>query len=206
MERNNQTRETGMANRARRLAVAAVAMVVAATMLAGCGGRLFDVNLTVVGEQTSLERQVLGNYDSVGEDLRAYSGVRAVGPDGQVQAPPATTDSRAAMIAAMRNREYNRGDVQALLAAGIVGEGNDGMLAWRSDTRTFKRMGPAEVEEVVAEENADRGTIIDRLVTTTPGVGEQDRQEVRWILAGRFQEEAPFGAWVQARNGAWMRK
>ncbi|MCB2156428.1 YdbL family protein [bacterium] len=174
----------------------------------GCGGSLFNVDLFVVGEQTSLEKQVLGTYDSLGENLLIYSSVRGVSEDGSLKTPPPSTESQQATYMAMRNREYNRGDIEGILREGIAGEANDGLLALRDEEAgaVIADLTRDEVERVVDEENADRQTILDRLVQTTPGVDESSRGEVAWIFAGLNHDLAPDGSWVQSRDGEWVRK
>lgn len=180
-------------------------MVTAATTMAGCG-KLFDFRLQIVGEQTSLERQVLGTYSALGEDLLAYSSVRGVSPDGALTLPPPATDSQRAAFAAMRDREYNRDDVDRLLAAGALGESRSGGLVVR-DAALLATPGLSadEATVIVGEENDDRAAILGRLIETTGG-GEANRAEVEWIFAKLNSDRAPAGAWVQDRAGNWSRK
>jgi len=181
-------------------------IVVVLLAASGCGGRLFDVNLFILGEQTTLEKQVLGSYEALGEDLLLYGSVRGVEPDGSLRTPPPATDSQRAALEAMRNREYNRDDIEALLTGGVVGEGADGLLAWRDGVRGAGILGAEEARRIVEEENADRETLVDRLMATTPGVGPTQEADVRWIFARLNQDDAPEGAWIADRDGTWRRK
>jgi hypothetical protein len=167
-----------------------------AALSLGCQARLFDVNLFVVGEQTSLEKQVLGSYNALGENLLVYSSVRGVDPDGELRELPPATDSQRAAFAALRNREYNADDVQAILAAGLAGEGRDALMQWREE----------DARRIVEEENADREVLLARLMQTTPGAAPTDEAEVRWILAGLNGGAAPAGAWIEGRDGTWRRR
>lgn len=178
----------------------------AALTLAGCGRSLFNVNFFIVGEQTSLEKQVLGTYGALGEDLLLYSSVRGVDEDGSLKTPPPATDSQQAAFAAMRNREYNRDDINALLSSGMVGEANNGMLEWRDrEAPAPEGLTMEQVEQIVEEENRDRGVVLGRLMDTVPGIDESKRREVERIFAGLNLEEAPEGAWVQGGDGSWSR-
>lgn len=183
-------------------------LAVSAALATGCGGGLFNVDLFVVGEQTSLEKQVLGTYNSLGENLLVYSSVRGVSEDGTLKTPPPSTDSQQATYMAMRNREYNRDDVEEILRAGIAGETNSGLLVLRAEAagQTVAALSREDVERVVAEENRDRQTILERLVKTTPGVDDDSRGDVEWIFAGLNRDLAPDNAWVQTRGGEWVRK
>lgn len=179
---------------------------VALMTLTGCGRSLFNVNFFIVGEQTSLEKQVLGTYGALGEDLLLYSSVRGVDEDGSLKTPPPATDSQQAAFAAMRNREYNRDDINALLSAGVVGEANNGLLEWRDRNAAMPEgLTTEQVEQIVEEENRDRGVVLGRLMDTVPGIDDSKRREVERIFAGLNLEEAPEGAWVQGEDGSWGR-
>ncbi len=185
----------------RRLALLAV------LPLAMSCGKLFNVDLLVVGGPTALEKQVLGSYQTLGSDLLAYSSVRGVSPDGSLQVPPPTTDSQAAALRAMQNRSYNRDDVNRLLATGVLGEGRDGLLTVRNKpTEAIDGMSPDMAMRIAEEENVDRAILIERLMATVPGVRENQKGEVAWIFATLNQEAAPTGSSFQDRNGIWRAK
>lgn len=192
-------------NRAARTA-ALFGLTVPILMLAGCAKSLFNVNFFVVGEQTSLEKQVLGTYGALGEDLLLYSSVRGVDEEGGLKTPPPATDSQQAAFAAMRNREYNRDDVNALLTAGLVGESQTGLLEWRDRNATLPPdLTLDQAERIVDEENRDRGNVLGRLMATVPGIDDASRKEVGRIFAGLNKELAPPGAWIQKEDGSWGR-
>lgn len=173
----------------------------------GCGGRLVDVDLTIVGEQTALERQVLGSYRALGSDLAAYSSVRGVEPDGTLRIPAPATESQAAAMRAMQSRAYNRDDVDQLLAAGAIGEGRDGLLVLRRDPpAAVGNITAEEVGRIVEEENIDRRVLIDRLGLTAPGIRPDQLAEVAWIFARLNQDAAPAGSPLQDRDGTWRVK
>ena len=191
----------------RRRWMSCVAIVSGLVLPAGCGGKLFGINLFVVGERTALERQVLGTYEELGRDLASFASVRGVDPEGNIKPAVPTTDSQQAVLQALSNRRYNRDDVHSLLQSGFVGEGNDGMLiVMPNGSASQTDLEPPLVNTVLEEENADREVILQRLLESTPGVTEQDRAEVAWIFATLNQELAPPGAMIQTREGNWVRK
>lgn len=183
-------------------------MLAAALFAAGCASSLVNVNLNVVGEQTALEKQVLGTYKSLGEDLMIYSSVRGVDESGSLKTPPTSTDSQRASCAAMRNREYNRDDIQRILAAGIAGEGIDGQLVVRREaaSETIEGLTRDQIIKLVTEENGDRRVIVERLAATTPNLTAEQRVQVGGIFAQLNHEIAPAGAWLQNQDGSWRRK
>lgn len=182
--------------------------ILAATLVAAGCSSLLNVSLNVVGEQTALEKQVLGTYKSLGEDLMIYSSVRGVDESGALKTPPASTDSQRAACAAMRNREYNRDDIRRILAAGVAGEGNDGRLVLRKEaaTETVEGLTRAQVLELIEEENADRMVIVERLAATTPNVTGAQRTQIGGVFAQLNHEIAPAGTWLQNPDGSWRRK
>lgn len=180
-------------------------LLLAIGSLTGCS-RLLGINLNIVGEKTSLERQVLGTYKELGQDLAVYASVRGVEPDGSLAPPTPMTDSQRAVLQAINNRRYNRDDLDAILAAGVVGEGSDGLLVKRDNAGRPAPLRADLMEQIIEEENRDRRTILDRLMATTPGVTELERRDVAWIFAGLNQDLAPAGSSIQARDGSWSTK
>ena len=184
----------------------AAGLLAAVALLPGCAGNLFGLNLFVVGEKTALEKQVLGTYESIGADLSTYASVRGVNPDGTMKPPRDITESQAAVLLAMNNRQYNRDDLNTLLLAGIVGEANTGLLVRVDGAPAATDLSPALVDRIFEEENKDRSTIIERLMKTTPGATEENRAEVAWIFATLNQELAPKGSRIQTQLGEWTTK
>lgn len=172
----------------------------------GCGGSLFNFQLFVVGEQTSLEKQVLGTYSALGENLLLYSSVRGVDEEGNLVVPPATTDSMRATYQAMRNREYNRDDIERILAAGHAGEGRDGLLVSLEGGAFVPGLTPSQIAALIAEENADRLIVLERLQETVGAANEASRDDVARIFADLNRDAAPDNTRVQDARGNWSRK
>jgi len=176
-------------------------------LTAGCGGPFLSVNVFVVGERTSLEKQVLGNYRSLSADFEAFGSVRGIDELGRVKTPPPITDSKQAALQAMQNRAYNRDDVTAFLSEKLVGESNQGALTIFDDAlASAAPQRQAFVRTVVGEENANRETVMQRLMETTPGVTPQDEGRVRALFASLNRDTAPEGARVQLEDGTWTEK
>lgn len=190
----------------RRVALLVYTIIIAAG-LGGCRGSLFGINLFVVDQRTALEEQVLGNYRALGQNMTAVASVRGVAPDGSLQPPPPMTDSQRAVLQAMNNRRYNRDDVDALLRAGVVGEGNGGLLVPLVDPLPeVDGLSTDLVARIIEEENRDRQVVIDRLVATTPGVTADQRGDVAFVFARLNQDSAPAGARLQGERGGWSTK
>lgn len=175
--------------------------------LSGCGGPLLGVNVFVVGERTSLEKQVLGNYRALNADFESFGSVRGVDEFGQIRQPPPVTDSKRAAVLAMQNRAYNRDDVTDFLRAGFFGENNQGTLTLFDEALDAEPPARQEfIRAVAAEENEDRETLIRRLIETTPGVRPEDHGRVRSLFASLNRDTAPTGSRVQREDDTWSVK
>ncbi|MDX2177003.1 MAG: hypothetical protein SF028_11100 [Candidatus Sumerlaeia bacterium] len=184
----------------------ALPLLLAALAASGCG-RLLDINLFVVGEQTALERQVLGAYGELDRSLLAYSSVRGVQPDGSLRPPPPMSESQRTVQQAMQNRQYNRDDLDLLLAYKLVAERNDGLIeATVQPFPDVERITSELVARILEEENADRAAIMARLLATVPGLRPGDEADVRWVFASLNQGIAPEGSLLQRRDGEWTTK
>lgn len=183
-------------------------IVLALLVASGCTAPLVDVDLYVVGEKTALEKQVLGSYHSLGENLLIYSSVRGVDEDGALKLAPPATASQQAAFAAMRDREYNRDDIERILRSGIAGESNTGMLVVRDEARlgSVDRLSREQVQALIGEENKSREAILLRLVETTPELAEAQNSEIVKIFAELNRDTAPKGAWIQNPQGVWEQR
>lgn len=179
----------------------------------GCNlGGLVGTRIEVRGGQRSLEEQVLGAYEHVGEEVYLLAGVRSVDPaTGEPTPPPPMTESEQRALEARRRMEFNRDDIEPFKQEGYVGEGNDGLLAFfpepMEQLAAENPDGHELVRAVVEEENEDRLTIMERIVRTNPDLrGEQGMETVRRILAARYRRESAPGVMVQMPDGTWTAK
>jgi hypothetical protein len=180
-------------------------------LVCGCGiwGGLVGTEIKIEGGQRTLEEQVLGAFDHLGDEVYVLAGVRAIDPvTGAPTAPPPMTRSEARALDARRRMEFNRDDVREFLRLAYVGEGNDGFLViFEDELQDLRASDPRRsslVEAVVAEENEDRLLIMQRIVDTNPGLtGEEGLRQVGRILAARHRQDAEPGMKVQLPSGAW---
>jgi len=178
--------------------------------LAGCSlGWLVGTQIEIQGAQTSLEQQVLGSFDRLGEEVYLLAGVRAVDPvTGAAEAPPPMTRSEAGALAARRRMEFNRDDILRFKRQGDVGEANNGLLvAFDEQVDALQQSDPRAadlVEALVSEENEDRSVIMRRLVDTNPALGgDEGPAAIGRILASKYRREAEAGMRVQLPDGTW---
>ncbi|MHC4789498.1 MAG: DUF1318 domain-containing protein [Planctomycetota bacterium] len=197
----------------RSAVVLIIGVLTAAALLLACGcnafGGLIGTTVEVRGGRRSLEEQILGSFDHIGDEVYLLAGVRAIDPVSGAPTPPRPmTRSEARALAARRRMEFNRDDVLEFKAAGYVGEGSDGLLV-AFDDRMAELMADSPrrfqlVEDVAGEENQDRLVIMQRIVETNPELsGSEGLAAVGRILAGRHRQEAAPGTRVQLPDGIW---
>jgi len=117
--------------------------------------------------------------------------------EAQVPELKTRTPEITAVIESRRAR-YSR--VEAALAAGCLGENNQGLLEPRPGSNC-----PPDVAALAADENRDRMVLYRTLVEQNkmpPG----DLTRVQAAFARANRDRAPAGVWVQDEAGRWSRK
>mgnify|MGYP003330596287 CR=1 FL=1 len=152
--------------------------------------------------KTDLEKQVLGTYKSVDDELILISTVRGSKERG-------SQEKR--LQYALKNQKFNQDDVEELKDKSIVGERNDGSLVLLPDRyrdkksqQNQKRLRLAKI--ICAEENRDRMTIWrDKLERNDNRKGPSLLQ-IKQTYARLKQQLAKAGQWIQDNEGSWKRK
>jgi uncharacterized protein YdbL (DUF1318 family) len=192
---------------ARKTAARVGAVLAVLALAVGCGGPLVDVNVTVVDQKTSLENQILGSYQELGDDMMLLASVRSVDKEGKLKSMPSLPPGKLKAIRAMQRREFNRDDIQTLKQSGVVGEGNDGLLVFFENERTQKDPTfKAFAQNQVKEENEDRLATLERVVAVNENLSEGDLPKVRKIAASLNRDNAKSGEKIQLETGAWSTK
>ena len=189
-------------------------LTAALLLLWGCGGLggMVATEIEVEGGQRTVEEQVLGSFEHIGEEVYLLAGVRAIDPMTGAPSPPRPmTASEARALTARRRMEFNRDDILRFQREGYVGEGNLGLpAAFAERVDDLAESDPRRarlVLEVVEEESEDRLTVMQRIVDTMPELkGRDGLLAVRQILAARYRDEAEPGTQVQLADGTWMTK
>ena len=184
-----------------------LSVLVAVGLQVGCAKKLSNlvaVNVEVVDEKTLLERQILGSYEALSQDLVLVASVRSVDKDGRLVPLPDLPEGQRAALNAMRVQEFYRDDVDRLKASGVLGEDNTGRLAIRelpSDAQEKEF-----TQSVVKAVNEARGVILDRILETNEHLSEEDRSRVESTFASIQHDAAKSGEWIQDSDGQWRRK
>jgi uncharacterized protein YdbL (DUF1318 family) len=177
--------------------------VLAALLLAGCGGPL--VGVTVVDERTALENQVLGTYRELKQEVLLMASVRYIDPSGQLQPSPPLPPGKKEVIRALQRVSFNKDDLTRFKAMGLIGENNEGGVSLLSPEKA-----PAEeqafLDNLIKEENADREVIMKRVIETNETLSAKDLPRVHRMFAALNRDKALPGEWVQRENGEWIPK
>ena len=173
-------------------------------VLAGCGGKLVDINVTIVDQKTALENQILGSFEELSNEVLLLASVRSVDEEGKLKPATEIPKGKLRALRAMQRQEFNRDDIQEFKQTLCAGEGNDGTLKFFDNARTktdakFKEFA----EAIIAEENEDRLIILQRIVATNENFTEQDLPKIRKISASLNRDNAKPGEKIQQENGDW---
>ncbi len=174
------------------------------SLITGCS--LFkakaNIEITLVGEKTSLENQVLGNFSFIGSDKMLMVSIRTMPDDIRL-----ISDSQRRAFLAFQNRNYNRDDYERFMDKGVIGEASNGFIIVR-DAESIKSDASmrAYVERLISEESRDRGIIFERIIEVTEGLSSSDVAKVQEIFAKKFRNDAKIGWWIQEADGTWVQK
>ena len=155
-----------------------------------------------ISQKTSLENQLMGAFQPLSKDELLLASVRVKG-DGTL----ATIDSSEKHALEARQRQlFNQDEVAEYAALGCVGEKRDATLAIRDCAERQTPQRATRLKEVVAQENADRMTLIDWAIAHHENISAADRSEVVAIYRRMRLRHAQEGTWIQQDTQRWQRK
>ena len=171
----------------------------------GCGSLLWGCSfkLVIPSERTALEKQMLGEYKPIEDDVVLYTVVRS-GNAGE------TGDQLDPYELARLNQKFNEDELVEFKDKQIIGETSDGMVAvLPGDVGTINTATALEkrlARILVAEENRDRNTIFKGLIAKNPDLTQADLASVKQSYAKSRQDEAKQNHWIQGEDGKWTLK
>lgn len=180
-----------------------VVVTLGLVLSAGCGGPL--VGVTVVDERTALENQVLGTYQELNQEVLLVASVRYIDPKGKLQKSPEIPAGKKQVIRALQRSSFNKDDIDGLKQQGVLGENNEGGLTLLEP----KQVAPdqlAFVNNLVAEDNADRTVVMARVIETNEKLSEKDLPRVKKMFGALNRDKAAIGHMIQFDDGKWARK
>lgn len=173
--------------------------------LLGMQCSLMSPQITLVDQQTSLEKQVLGSYQKIGSDMLMVASVRAVEADGKEKDAPHYSDLHQQAIKAMQNQEFNRDDIDELKSKKLIGEALDGSIML-VESDSLPRKDRQFAEKLVLEENESRQVIWQRIIQLSENLSIKDIPKIRRAYAKMMHEKAMKGELIQTEEGKWVEK
>lgn len=186
-------------------------------VLSGC--TLAEVQVNVVSERTALENQVLGSYNSLGQEMLLVASVRGVDPLGKIKTPPQQSQGYKDAIEAMQTLAFHADDVEAFKRLGWTGENNQGFLTPFPIKKAFLIKGPLqdlkefaarypekEFVTVIQQVNTARDVVIKRVVEINEDFTTNDLPKIRRVFGNINRENALPGEKIQKEDGSWMVK
>lgn len=159
--------------------------------------------VTVTGEKTALENQVIGTYEKIEEETWIVASVRSNQNQGQRK----ISAEQKRVLDAVQNRKFNKDEINEYKNDGLIGENSMGLLelrpatALKEDPELKKR-----VETLIQEENRDREVVMNRVIEINPEAAKADREKIFSIFARMNRDNEASGNWIQLPSGEWVKK
>ena len=158
--------------------------------------------VSITGEKTALEEQVLGDYRQIESDTWVIASTRAAGSGSA-----SGTKSQQAVLNATLNRKFNKDEIDEFKQDQVLGENNQGYLEILTNEKylndaQYKQM----VDQIFAEENRDRKIIYEQLVAAQNIESEEKTKEVYWIFTKQNFRDSQKGTKIQQQDGTWIIK
>ncbi len=167
------------------------------TLFLACSIKTPEITLT--GEKTALENQILGAYDQLTDNNLITTSVRT-------SSTPQENGQRRIVREAVQKQEIIKVQVDKLKRDKVVGENNKGYLEILDSDRykkdaSFRKM----VDALVEQENHNRRIIYQRVLA----LNHSDRNsydDAATIFAKMQHEKTAPGTMIQLMNGRWIEK
>jgi uncharacterized protein YdbL (DUF1318 family) len=159
--------------------------------------------ITLTGEKTALESQILGAYEQLSTQNQLTTSVRT----DDNSASNALSEQQETVSKAMQDQKFNKDEIDEFKRDKVIGENNTGYLEILGGTKydedpVFKRI----VTQITAEENRDRRIIYQRLLAVNASVATSKEGEPGAIFAKMQVEKSAPGTMIQLENGQWIEK
>ena len=167
------------------------------TLFLACSIKTPEITLT--GEKTALENQILGAYDQLTDNNLITTSRRTSSAAQENQQSQAVRQ-------ALQRQKFNKDEIDELKRSKIVGENNKGYLEilenekYRQDASLHKM-----VDDLVKQENHDRRIIYQRVLALNHK-NNSEQGSVSTIFSKMQAENAEPGTKIQQQNGDWIDK
>jgi uncharacterized protein YdbL (DUF1318 family) len=159
--------------------------------------------ITLTGEKTALESQILGAFEQVSTQNQLTTSVRS----DDNAASNTLSEQQETVSKAMQNQKFNKDEIDELKKTKVVGENNAGYLEILGGDKfnedpVFNKI----VTQLTAEENRDRRIIYQRLMAVNASASQSKESELGAIFAKMQVEKSVPGTMIQLENGQWIEK
>ncbi len=173
--------------------------------------------ITVTGEKTVLERQLLGEYELQDDPVFLpavsggiyYAGAElAVDTTAISEAPVERVPAgRRAYLTALANHRFNLDDINRFKDLQAIGENNKGYLhIFEEKASALAPPDQAILNQVVTEENEGRRIIMMHVIRLRADLTEENLPEIEQAFSQRNIAEEKPGRMIQPDNGEWVVK
>lgn len=173
-------------------------LAVALAVQLGC----ISVTTVNIGQKTSLERQLMGEFEPLTEQEILAASVRATTEIG----PGSLDDLRHRAIAARRRQLFNRDDIRELKALGCLGEAPQAALVVRPCDAPLDTEAAARAKRLADEESQDRQAIVTWVLSNDPVLTPGDRPRVVRMLEELLRRQAQPSDWFLDEAGQWVQR
>jgi len=167
--------------------------------LTSCSIKIPDIKVT--GEKTALENQIMGEYKQIKEDAWMVASERGT---SSIDIPL----DRKEVIEAVRNREFNKDDVDEFKVKKIFGEEISGFMSvpFNDIYMELEKKEKMLADRILKEENRDRKIIIERISKIGAGLKEKSSAEIAKAFFYMNLEDSPEGTYYKTSEGNWEDK
>ncbi len=167
--------------------------------------------LTFTSERTSLEKQILGTYKEIRDDVWIVSSAQTV--EG-LKISSTTNTNRAQelnidfkVIKALETIEYDKEKVISYKTNLLIGENNEGFLSYRENSIIEKNPEmKKKLLEILSEVNDARLVLMLEVINRNPNFTLDDLPSVKQTFRELNQQETRPGEWIQLKNNEWIKK
>lgn len=162
--------------------------------------------ISLTGEKTVIERQIVGDYRELEKDAWSISSVKTTtgrsATQGQISGDPE-------IVKAVKIRDYISDKILAYKKEGALGESASGYVVYR-ETKKYESSSDFKkaLTLVIDEENNARKTIFTRSLINIEGTepGKVKVENFGKLFAEEQRAIAEKGDWIQDNSGRWIRK
>lgn len=156
--------------------------------------------ITLTGEKTALENQILGSFEQLATQNLLTTSSRTA-------SDLSAGEQEESVLQAMQNQKFNKDEIDELKRDKVIGENNRGYLEILGNDKYGKDPIYKKIaDQLVADENRDRHIIYQRLLAVNTAAASATEAQLGETFAKMQIEKALPGTMIQLENGQWIEK